>query len=55
MPMPDRPAMTLFAASVSHLRVRRGHESTRVTYVELFYDLVFVSRSRSCRTACSSI
>jgi low temperature requirement protein LtrA len=34
--------MILFAASVSHLRVRRGHESTRVTYVELFYDLVFV-------------
>jgi len=42
MPTPDRPAMILFAASVSHLRVRHGHESTRVTYAELFYDLVFV-------------
>src|SRR6185295_14989996 len=28
------------AARTSHLRVRHGH--SRVTYVELFYDLVFV-------------
>ncbi len=42
MPMPERPAMDLFAASVSHLRVRHGHEHSRVTFVELFYDLVFV-------------
>src|SRR5262245_13310036 len=32
----------MFAASVSHLRVRHGHEHHRVTYVELFFDLVFV-------------
>ena len=42
MPRSDRPAMILLAARVSHLRVRRGHEHSRVTYVELFYDLVFV-------------
>jgi low temperature requirement protein LtrA len=42
MPTPDRPATILLAASVSHLRVRRGHEHNRVTFVELFYDLVFV-------------
>ena len=34
--------MSLFAASSSQLRVRGGHESSRVTYVELFFDLVFV-------------
>ena len=32
----------MFAASTSHLRVRHGHEHHRVTYVELFFDLVFV-------------
>jgi low temperature requirement protein LtrA len=32
----------MFAARTSHLRVRRGHEHSRVTYVELFFDLVFV-------------
>src|SRR5262245_20015370 len=32
----------MFAASVSHLRVRHGHEHHRVTFVELFFDLVFV-------------
>jgi low temperature requirement protein LtrA len=42
MPTPDRPAMILLAARVSHLRVRRGHEHSRVTFVELFYDLIFV-------------
>ncbi len=30
------------AARVNHLRARGGHEHSRVTYVELFYDLVFV-------------
>ena len=34
--------MTLFAARTSHLRVRQGHEHGRVTFVELFFDLVFV-------------
>ena len=29
-------------ASASLLRVRHGHEHSRVTYVELFFDLVFV-------------
>jgi low temperature requirement protein LtrA len=32
----------MFAARVSHLRVRDGHAHHRVTYVELFFDLVFV-------------
>jgi low temperature requirement protein LtrA len=32
----------MFAASVNQLRVRHGHEHHRVTYVELFFDLVFV-------------
>src|SRR5262249_35369433 len=32
--------MSLFAARTSHLRVRQDH--ARVTYVELFFDLVFV-------------
>ena len=32
----------MFAATTSHLRVRRGHEHHRVTFVELFFDLVFV-------------
>jgi low temperature requirement protein LtrA len=34
--------MSLFAARTSHLRVRYGHEHSRVTFVELFFDLVFV-------------
>ncbi|MEI7806767.1 MAG: low temperature requirement protein A [Hyphomicrobiales bacterium] len=34
--------MSAFAASASHLRVRRGGEHTRVTFIELFFDLVFV-------------
>lgn len=34
--------MSLFAARTSQLRVRGHHESSRVTYVELFFDLVFV-------------
>ena len=34
--------MPMFAAATSHLRVRHGHEHHRVTYVELFFDLVFV-------------
>ena len=32
----------MIAARTSHLRQRGGHESGRVTYVELFFDLVFV-------------
>jgi low temperature requirement protein LtrA len=32
----------MFAAASNHLRVRRGHEHHRVTFVELFFDLVFV-------------
>ena len=32
----------MISARVSHLRQRSGHESGRVTYVELFFDLVFV-------------
>ena len=28
--------------SASLLRVRHGHEHSRVTFVELFFDLVFV-------------
>ena len=34
--------MILFAARTSLLRVREGHGHHRVTFVELFYDLVFV-------------
>jgi low temperature requirement protein LtrA len=34
--------MALFAARDNHLRVRSGHEHARVTFVELFFDLVFV-------------
>ncbi len=29
-------------ARANHLRVRDGHEHHRVTFVELFFDLVFV-------------
>src|SRR4051812_18489313 len=32
----------MFAASANQLRVRHGHDHHRVTYVELFFDLVFV-------------
>jgi low temperature requirement protein LtrA len=32
----------MFASSVNQLRVRHGHEHHRVTFVELFFDLVFV-------------
>jgi low temperature requirement protein LtrA len=32
----------MFAASVNQLRVRHGHDHHRVTFVELFFDLVFV-------------
>ena len=34
--------MSLFAARTSQMRVRGQHESGRVTFVELFFDLVFV-------------
>ena len=32
----------MMGAGASLLRVRHGHDHTRVTYVELFFDLVFV-------------
>ena len=32
----------MIAAQTSHLRTRHGHEHHRVTFVELFFDLVFV-------------
>jgi low temperature requirement protein LtrA len=32
----------MIGARTSHLRVRHGHEHHRVTFVELFFDLVFV-------------
>jgi low temperature requirement protein LtrA len=32
----------MFAAVTNQLRVRHGHEHHRVTYIELFFDLVFV-------------
>ena len=41
MPTESRPANP-FAARANHLRARGGHADSRVTYVELFYDLVFV-------------
>ncbi len=34
--------MELLTARINHLRVRQGHEHSRVTFVELFFDLVFV-------------
>ena len=34
--------MISLAARANHLRTRRAHEHSRVTYVELFFDLVFV-------------
>jgi len=33
---------TMLSARTSHLRVRDGHAHARVTFVELFFDLVFV-------------
>ena len=39
---PDSRRASPFAARVNHLRPRGGHDDSRVTYVELFYDLVFV-------------
>ena len=41
MPTESRRANP-FAARANHLRARGGHADSRVTYVELFYDLVFV-------------
>src|SRR5436190_5892402 len=38
----DFRAASPFAARVNHLRVRGGPEHSRVTTIELFYDLVFV-------------
>ncbi len=32
----------MFGAATNQLRVRQGHEHHRVTYLELFFDLVFV-------------
>ena len=32
----------MFSARNNHLRVRQGHDHHRVTFVELFFDLVFV-------------
>ena len=32
----------MLAANASQLRTRNGHEHHRVTFVELFFDLVFV-------------
>ena len=41
--MPTNPrTASPFAARINHLRPRGGHESGRVTNVELFFDLVFV-------------
>jgi len=34
--------MSFMGASTSQLRIRNGREPIRVTYVELFFDLVFV-------------
>ena len=34
--------MTILFARTSHLRARTGHDHHRVTFVELFFDLVFV-------------
>jgi low temperature requirement protein LtrA len=34
--------MIPFAARANHLRARDGHQHSRVTFVELFFDLVFV-------------
>jgi low temperature requirement protein LtrA len=39
---PEFRSASPFAARTNHLRARGGHADSRVTYVELFYDLVFV-------------
>ena len=39
---PEFRSASPFAARANHLRARGGHADSRVTYVELFYDLVFV-------------
>lgn len=39
---PESPSTSAFAARANHLRARGGHADSRVTYVELFFDLVFV-------------
>ena len=36
------PTASRLAARANHLRPRGGREDSRVTNVELFYDLVFV-------------
>ena len=43
----------MFAASASHLRVRDGDHHHRVTYVELFFDLVFVFAITQLSHGCS--
>jgi low temperature requirement protein LtrA len=40
--MPVEFRLSPLAARVNHLRARGGHEHSRVTNVELFFDLVFV-------------
>jgi low temperature requirement protein LtrA len=40
--MPSEFRASPLAARVNHLRARGGHEHSRVTNVELFFDLVFV-------------
>jgi low temperature requirement protein LtrA len=40
--MPVEFRSSVLAARVNHLRARGGHEHSRVTNVELFFDLVFV-------------
>jgi low temperature requirement protein LtrA len=39
--------MSLCAARASHLCIRGGHEASRVTFVELFFDLVFMFAPRA--------
>jgi low temperature requirement protein LtrA len=51
--MPTDSRATL-AARANHLRTRGGREDSRVTNVELFYDLVFVFAVTQLRTACWS-
>jgi low temperature requirement protein LtrA len=34
--------MKMLAARINHLRTRHGHDHHRVTFIELFFDLVFV-------------
>ena len=40
--MPTENGAIMFAARTNHLRTRQGHDHSRVTNVELFFDLVFV-------------